>query len=166
LKFILIFLLSISFEGWSQSDETNSHHIYSVGVSYQNEDIFTSIGTGFQYNSPLILEIRYGVGTRRTFFQQALFSKFDLLLHGDFLKSNRWILGPSIQFSVMRLSPKFFKPIQKYATAELGYYFAFGKQLKFTQSAYFGGSTTHFVPKVNRYNSWGYSLQIGMRYEI
>lgn len=153
-------------EGKSQSDTTKPHHFYSVGVSYQNEDIFTSLGAGFSYDSPLILEIRCGVGTRRTFFQQVLFSKFDLLLHGDFLKSNRWILGPSMQFSAMRLSPQLFKPIQKYVSAELGYYFAFGHQLKFTQSTYFGGSTTHFVPKIKRYNYWGYSLQIGLRYEI
>lgn len=166
MKLLIILLLFISIEGWAQPNETNSYHFYNLSVSLQNEDIFTSIGTGFKFDSPLILELRYGFGARRTFFQQALFTKFDLLLHGDLLKSNQWILGPSIQFSAMRLSPQVFKPIQKYATAELGYFFAFGNQLKFTQSAYFGGSTTHFVPNINRYNSWGYSLQIGLRYEI
>lgn len=166
LKLSLILLLFFSLDGWAQSSYRNPHPIYNVSVSYQNEDIFTSIGAGFQFRTPLILELRYGVGTRRAFFQQAWFSKFDLLVHGDVLKSNRWILGPSIQFSVMRLSSQFLNPIQKYTAAELGYYFAVGNQLKLMQSMYFGRATTHFAPKINRYNYWGYSFQIGLMYEI
>jgi hypothetical protein len=167
LKILVGLLLFLSFSVYSQ-DSTFSGvpKKYSLGSSFQNEDIFVAMGVLYDFKKVFTFEIRLGLGARRSFFQQAMFLKTDLLFHYDLLKSRKWKFGPSLQFSNMSLTPQFLKPIQRYYSAEVGYYFAFGKQLKVTQSSYFGFRSTEFVPAKERFWFYGYAFQIGLSYEL
>jgi|TARA_R110000737_G_scaffold350964_1_gene391662 hypothetical protein len=167
LKILVVLLLFLSFN--LKAQDTSFSVVpkkYSIGTSFQNEDIFVSLGVLYPLKKNFTFEFRFGLGSRRTFFQQTLFSKTDLLLHYDFLKSTKWEFGPSVQFSNMSLAPRLFQPIQRYFTAELGYYLAYGHKLKVTQSSYLGYRSTEFVPSKKRYWYTGYAFQLGLSYEL
>lgn len=167
MKILVVLLFFLSFELQAQDNGLCVvPKKYSLASSLQNEDIFVSLGILYPLVKALTFEFRFGVGTRRTFFQQTLFSKTDLLLHYDFVESKKWEFGPSLQFSNMSLAPRIFQPIQRYFTAELGYYFAFGNHLKVTQSSYFGFRSTEFVPAKKKYWYGGYAFQMGLSYEL
>lgn len=117
-------------------------------------------------NKRLAFELKLGLGSRRTFFQQSIFSKADVAIHYVLVKSQKIKFGPSLQFSKMNLTKKFFSPIQRYYSVDAGYYFSFGSQLKITQSSYIGYRFTEYVPPQKKYWYVGYALQIGMCYEI
>lgn len=163
---VLFFFLTFTL----RAQEPNTSIIprqYSLCSSFQNEDIFVSLGSYYNFKKSFSFEFRYGVGVRRTFFQQALFSKVDAVLCYNFLKSDDlWSFGPSVQFSTLSLAPKLFKPIQRYYAAEIGYSLAFGKKIKGLQSSYIGFRTTEFSSASNLYSYIGYVFQLGLRYAL
>lgn len=167
MKFLIgvLFLFSLSLNA-QEKDFSIIPNKFSLISSFQNEDIFISLASSCNIKEWLAIELRYGVGTRRTFFQKSLFSKIDLVLKTDVLKKEFWVLGPSVQFSIMRLSPRLFSPIQLYSSAEIGYNFALGNKLKMSQSSYLGYRKTRFANVSKRYLYLGYAIELGLCYEL
>jgi hypothetical protein len=167
VKFLVGIIFFASFGAYSQQKE-KAYFPQSISVTsaYQNEDIFISAGLGDCLFNFLEVEVRYGIGSRRTFFQQSLFSKIDLLVYCNLLKTKRVKLGPCIQFTNMSLSQRILKPIQRYNSTEIGYVFTFGNKYKVIQSSFLGLRNTGYVPINKRYSYVGYAFQIGLMYEL
>lgn len=167
MKFLLLSFFFAAYTLCAQKTKNSfTPKSISISSSYQNEDIFISFGGGYRLLKSLEGELRYGIGARRTLFQASLFSKLDVVFRYNVLRSKRWNLGPTLQFSTMRLSPRIFKPIQRYFSAEIGYFISFGEKLKLIQSSYFGFRSTEFVPVENRYPYKGFAFQIGFSYAL
>jgi len=164
----LVFLLF--FQTFNLLAQRSNTHVlpkkYSLSSSLQNEDIFISLGAYYNLRKSFSFELRYGVGVRRTFFQQTLFSKVDAVFCYNLFKFDLWSFGPSVQCSTLSLAPKLFKPIQRYYVAEVGYSFAFGKKIKGVQSSFIGYRTTEFTSVKHLYSYIGYVFQLGLRYGL
>ncbi len=143
------------------------------------------IGGTFQYNSldfflnanysRQVKKVEFGVGLgfgiNRTIFQKRLFPNVAILGSFYFLNKEKIHFGPTLLFQSCVLKVNSQKANYYYYNQfSLGYTLAFGKRIKFYQSSFYGVNFdtyySTFSDKFNTLNSFKFSSQIGLKYEL
>jgi hypothetical protein len=143
---------------------------FGLNFQYNSLDLFGLVNYGhqckkFEYN------LGFGLGVNRTFFQKKTLPIGHISSSYYFLNKDIIQLGPTLlyQFSYLRFKGQDHMD-QYYNQISVGYTFAYGKKLKVCQSTFYGLNLetyySTFLKNYNTLNSFKFSAQIGLKYEL
>lgn len=152
------------------SAQTEKIKFVGLKVQYNSLDLYVLTHYGHQYKK-FEYNVGFGLGINRTFFQKKTLPIAGIAGSYYFLNKDRIQLGPTFlyQFSYLRFKGQDYMD-QYYNQISVGYTFAFGNRLKVCQSTFYGFNLetyySTFSKNNNTLNSFKFSAQIGLKYEL